>query len=352
MTRGMPPVEVFPVDDLITASTAALRNDPNVVLQYGRSPGYKPLREWLGATCGVPAENVLIGNSSLEIMDFIARTHLGPGKRVFVERPSYDRAITMLRRAGAVVVGIPLLDDGVDLDVFEREIKAGPPALFYTISDFQNPMGVTTSAEKRGRLAELAREHGFWIIEDAPYRKLRFWGEEAPTIYSLAPERVMHLSSFSKILAPGLRLGYVVSTPEAISQLSAFAVDTYIGPVLPTQGVVYEYCQAGLLEPNIAKLNSLYAPRLTATLAALEEHFKGATWTRPEGGFFVGVTLPEGTAMAQLLLRAEQAGIKLSDGRGFYPNPADGDRFLRIPFCSITPDDIRDGIARLAALLV
>lgn len=351
MTRGMPPVDVFPVDDLVAASTAALRNDASVLLQYGRSPGYKPLREWLGGQHGVPADYVLVGNSSLEIMDFIARTHLGPGQRVFVEQPSYDRAITTLRRTGAVVVGIPLLDDGVDIAAFEREIRNGPPALFYTIADFQNPMGVTTSAEKRRRLAGLAREHDFWIIEDAPYRKLRFWGAEAPMIYSLAPERVMHLSSFSKILAPGLRLGYIISTPAVISQLAAFAVDTYIGPVFPTQGVVYEYCRAGLLEPNIAKLNALYAPRLTATLAALEEHFKGATWTRPEGGFFVGVTLPQGASMAELLPRAEQAGIKLSDGRGFYPSPTDGDRFLRIPFCSITPEDIHRGIARLAAIL-
>ena len=351
MTRGMPPVEVFPVEDIVAASTAALRSDPHVLLQYGRAPGYKPLRELLGGWYGVGADQVMVGNSSLELLDFIARTHLGPGTRAFVESPSYDRAITTLRRAGAEVVGIPLEEDGMDLAALEREIAAGRPSLIYLVTDFQNPMGTTTSLAKRQRIAELALEHGFWVVEDAPYRRLRYWGEEVPTIQSLAPGRVMHLSSFSKLLAPGLRLGYLVSTPEVIAELAAFAVDTYIGPVFPTQGLVYEYCRAGLLGPNIEKLKALYAPRLEATLDALAQHFRGSTWSHPEGGFFVGVTLPAGASIGRLLPKADQAGVKLSDGRGFYPNPADGDRFLRIPFCSITPEDLHAGIARLAALL-
>jgi 2-aminoadipate transaminase len=351
LTRGVPPVELFPTEDLIRCSEAALRRDAAVLLQYGRSPGYKPLREWLGAVYGPGPDSVFVGNSSLEILAFAAQVFLGPGKRAFVETPSYDRAITLLRRPGSDVVGIPLRDDGLDLDALEAEIKKGVPSLLYTIADFQNPMGVSTSLEKRIRLAQLAREYGFWIIEDAPYRPLRYWGREIPTIWSLAPDRVLHSSSFSKILAPGLRLGYLIGPAQVIAQLAAWAVDTYIGPVFPTQGIVYEYCRSGLLDANIQRLKEVYRPRLEATLSALERHLPAATWSHPEGGFFVGVTLPEGCDVVKLMERADGAGLKLTDGRGFFPDPEDGRRFLRIPFCSVKPEDMAEAVGRLSRLL-
>lgn len=351
LTRGVPPVEVFPAEDLIACDQAALRRDPSVLLQYGRSPGYAPLREWLAQQHGVGADQILIGNSSLEVFSFITLTQLGPGKRAFVESPSYDRAITLARRAGAEVVGIPLEKDGLNLDAFEDELKKGVPALVYLIVDFQNPMGVTTSLEKRQRLAALAQEYGFWIVEDAPYRALRYLGQDIPSLRDLAPERVLHMSSFSKVLSPGLRLGYVVGPADAIAALAAWAVDTYIGPVLPTQGMVYEYCRRGLLAANIAKLQDLYRPRLQTTLSALKQHLPEASWPEPEGGFFVGVTLAEGTSMESLMPRAAEAGLKISDGRGFFPHPTDGDRFLRIPFSSLTPEDIEEAISRLARIL-
>ena len=168
---------------------------------------------------------------------------------------------------------------------------------------------------------------------------------------SLAPGRVLHLSSFSKLLAPGIRLGYLVGPASVIADLATWAINTYIGPVFPTQGMVYEYCRQGLLAPNIERLRALYRPRLQATLAALDEHMAGGTWSRPEGGFFVGGTLPEGSDIASLRARAAEAGLKLTDGRGFFANPADGTRFLRIPFCSLTPEEIEEAVARLSRLL-
>jgi DNA-binding transcriptional MocR family regulator len=159
------------------------------------------------------------------------------------------------------------------------------------------------------------------------------------------------MSSFSKLVAPGLRLGYLVGTAEVVARLADWAVDTYIGPVLPTQGMVYEYCRRGLLSANIGRLKEMYRPRLEATLAALERHMEGATWPRPEGGFFVGVTLPEGTAVERLLAGAEPAGLKLTDGRSFFADGADGNRFLRIPFCGLTPEQIEEGISRLVSIL-
>jgi len=351
LTRGVPPADVFPTEDLILCAEASMRRDPSVLLQYGRSPGYAPLREWLGQQYGVGPERILAGNGSLEIFSFITQALLQPGDRAFVESPSYDRTITLLRRAGVEVVGIPLEADGLDLAALEDALKQGTPGLIYVVADFQNPLGITTSLEKRERLVALAEKHSFWIVEDAPYRALRYWGEDVPTMLSLAPERVLHMSSFSKVLAPGLRLGYLVGPADVVAELAKWAIDTYIGPVFPTQGMVYEYCRRGLLAPNIERLKKVYRPRLRATLAALDEHLPQATWSRPEGGFFVGGMLPEGHDVVSLRARAEGAGLKLSDGRGFFVNPTDGARFLRIPFCSLTPEEIEEAVARLARLI-
>jgi len=248
------------------------------------------------------------------------------------------------------VVGIELENDGVNLGVLEAALEEGVPALMYVIADFQNPMGVTTSLEKRQRIVELAREHGFWIVEDAPYRRLRYRGEDVPSLWSLAPERVLHMSSFSKILAPGLRLGYAIGPERVIAELSEWAVDAHIGPVLPTQGMVYEYCRRGLLGANIERLKDVYRPRLDACLAALDEHMSDGEWTEPEGGFFVSGHLPHGCDIVDLRERAAAEGLELSDGRGFFPNPADGRHFIRIPFCSLTPEEIEEGISRLGRL--
>jgi len=350
LTRGVPPVDVFPVADLIDCGRAALDSDANVLLQYSHA-GYVPLREWLGEPHGVGPDQVLTGNSSMEIFSFIAESLVPSGARVFVESPSYDRTVVALRRAGAQLVGIPLQSDGVDLNRLHEELSNGAPALMYVIADFQNPMGITTSLEKRKQLVALAQEHNFWIVEDAPYRQLRYWGEDVPTLRSLAPDRVLHMSSFSKVLSPGLRLGYVVGPSEPIATLNRWALDWYIGPVLPTQGMVYEYCRRGLLEPNIEHLRIVYRPRLEAALSALEKHIPQATWTQPEGGFFVGCTLPEGSNIATMVQRAHTVGLRITDGRNFFPNTADGNRFLRIPFCSLTPDEIEEGVSRLARLL-
>jgi 2-aminoadipate transaminase len=350
LTRGVPPADVLPVEDVIRCMEAALRRDSSVLLQYSHA-GYGPLREWLGEQHGVGPQRILTSNSSLEVFSFITGALLSPGQRAFVESPSYDRAITLLRRAGVELVGIPLEDDGMNLGVLEEELRRGAPTLMYVIADFQNPMGVTTTLEKRQRLVALAEEHGFWIVEDAPYRRLRYWGEDVPSMWSMAPGRVLYMSSFSKILSPGLRLGYVVGPAETIAALSEWAVDTYIGPVLPTQGMVYEYCRRGLLESNVEHLKRVYRPRLEAILTVLDRYIPQAAWTRPEGGFFVSGTLPEGSDIIDLRERAQGVGLKLSDGRGFFPNPADGNRFLRIPFCSLTPEEIEEGISRLARLL-
>ena len=350
-TRGVPPVDVFPTQDLIRCTDVALRRDPSVLLQYGQPSGYQPLREWLANRYDVGSEQVFVGNGSLEVFSFIAQTMMPPGDRAFLESPVYDRAITLLNRAEVDVVGIPLEEDGVNIQILETELKRGAPALMYVVADFQNPMGTTMSLKKRKHLAALAEEYDFWIVEDGPYRPLRYWGQDVPALLSIAPDRVLHMSSFSKVLAPGLRVGYVVGPASAIATITQWAVDSYIGPVLPTQGMVNQYCREGLLDRNIERLKEMYKPRLQATISALEKHVPQCLWTQPEGGFFIGVTLPEGSDIEHLVEQGKQIGLKLADGRAFFPHQEDGNQFLRIPFCSVTPSDIEEGIRRLATIL-
>jgi 2-aminoadipate transaminase len=185
-------------------------------------------------------------------------------------------------------VGIPLEMDGVDLAAFEAAIKKETPKLFYIVPDFQNPAGVTTWVEKRQRIARLAREYGFLIVEDAPYRFLRYQGENLPRFLELVPEKTLHISSFSKIMSPGLRVGFLIGPKDIMPKFHQWSEDTYIHPTLVTEGIVYEYCRRGLLEPNIESLKALYAPRKACMLKMLDKycdtHMADVNFIRPEGG--------------------------------------------------------------------
>lgn len=348
-TRGVPAIESFPLEQVAECAAAIIRGPHGAtVMQYGKGTGFGPMREWLAAQHGVTADEVLLANGSLQIVEFIGLGLLQPGDVVFVEAPTYDRTLTLLRRYGATIVGIPMEADGPDLAALEAALAAHTPKLFYVIADFQNPSGATLSLAKRHRLAELAEQHGFWLLEDAPYRPLRYRGEQLPALFDLAPARTLHMSSFTKQIGPGVRVGYIVGDKAALEKLAQVASDTYITPNLIGAGIVYEFCQRGWLEPQLARVRELYGPRLAATGDALREYLPDASWIEPDGGFFLSVNLPEGVTSAALRTRAAEVGLSLSDGRGFFPNPADGERFLRLPFCALTPEQIREGVRRLA----
>jgi len=317
------------------------------MLQYGPAPGFQPLREWLAQWQHVSADRVLTGNGSLQLIEFLCLHLVKPGDVVFTEAPTYDRAITLLRRHGAEVVGIPLDADGPRLETIERELAKRVPRFFYVIPDFQNPAGVTCSGAKRRRLVELAARHQFLLVEDAPYRLLRYRGQEEPTLYELAPERTLHMSSFTKLIAPGVRTGFMLGEPALIARLAKVAEDTYISPGYVAQGAVYEWCRRGLLGPQIERLKALYAPRLDACLAALDREMPDARVTRPDGGFFISLTLPEGVLTGAVRTAAAAKGLNLADGQAFFPNGG-GERFLRLPFCALTPGEIDEGVRRLA----
>jgi DNA-binding transcriptional MocR family regulator len=347
-TRGVPANESFPVEDLAAAAAAILSSKGPSVLQYGPSLGFLPLREWLAEWQHAAVDAILTGNGSLQLIEFLCLAALKPGDLVFTEAPTYDRTIGLLRRHHASIVGIPVEADGPNLDALERALASRVPKFFYVIPDFQNPAGSTCSGAKRRRLVELARRHDFLIVEDAPYRLLRYRGKEEPALLELAPERTLHMSSFTKLIAPGVRTGFMVGPPPLIARLAKVAEDTYISPGYLAQGITYEWCRRGLLPAQIERLKKLYAPRLDACLAALDTHMPDARPTRPDGGFFVSLTLPEGVTTTAVRTRAAALGLNLTDGLAFFPEGG-GDRFLRLPFCALTPTEIDEGIRRLAA---
>jgi 2-aminoadipate transaminase len=351
-TRGIPAVESFTPDQLAECAKSVLTEYYKTILQYAPSRGFEPLRQLLAEREGVDQQRVVLGQGSLQLQDICARVLLHPDQTVFVEAPSYDRAINVLKRAGGQLTGFPVELDGVNVDQVEAALKNGTrPTLFYLIPDFQNPSGAVLSFEKRQRLIDLSREYNFWIVEDSPYRLLRYRGAPVPSMFELAPDRVLKMSSYSKLISPGLRVGYMIA-PEAIAEkVAQWAEDTYINASYLNQAIVYDYERRGWLEPHIEDLKSLYCPRLDAMLESLDRHMSGlATWHKPDGGFFIGMTLKGKVRANELLQRAAAVSLLLTDGRSFFPNNG-GDTFVRLPFCALTPDEIEEGVARLVSIV-
>ena len=346
-TRGVPANESFPTAELIDAATAVFKTHGAQMLQYGPSRGFEPLRLWLAEWQGVPVDRVLTSNGSLQLIEFLCLHLVRPGDVVFTESPSYDRTIGLLRRHGARVVGIPAEPDGPNIDALERALEKTIPKFFYLIPDFQNPAGSTCSGTKRRQIVELANRFDVLLVEDAPYRLLRYRGREKPTLYELAPDRTLHMSSFTKLIAPGVRTGFMIGEPAMIGKLAKIAEDTYISPGYVAQAITYEWCRRGLLPPQIEKLKALYAPRLDATLAGLDKYMPDATATRPDGGFFISLTLPEGVSTTAVRQQASTRALNLADGLAFFPDGG-GERFVRLTFCALSPTEIDEGLKRLA----
>jgi 2-aminoadipate transaminase len=347
-TRGVPATESFPLAEISAASTKVLSGPgAAAAMQYGPSAGLASLREWLAGWQNVPVERVLTGNGSLELVDFLCTAMIAPGDFVLTETPSYDRALTLFRRHGADIEGVALEADGPNIEQLEKILARRVPKIFYIIPDFQNPSGATCSAAKRKRIVELAEKYNFLLLEDAPYRMLRYRGVDEPTLYSMAPHRVLHMSSFTKLIAPGVRVGFMLGDPAILAKIGKVAEDTYISPGYFAHGVTAEWCKAGLLPPQIERLKKLYAPRLDACIAAIDTHMPDATATRPNGGFFISITLPAGTSTTDLRNAAAKRNLNLADGLAFFPQGG-GERFLRLPFCALTPAQIEEGVKRVA----
>jgi 2-aminoadipate transaminase len=345
--RGVPAPECLPVEELADCARAALERDGATVLSYGSSAGYAPLRDWIAERHGVDPERVLVTNGSLQGMVFLAERFAG--ERVLVEAPTYDRPLKILAAHGVETTPIAMDDEGLDPDALAQVLESGrKPAFLYTIPTFQNPSGRTLSAERRHRLAEIAREHELLVLEDDPYGLVRFDGEAPPTLFELeGGTRVAYSSSFSKTVAPGLRVGYFVLPLTLERELEALATSTYITPVLLGQATVFEFLRRGNFEPNLERVSTLLRVRRDAMLEALERELPDARWSRPQGGYFVWLELPEGADAGTLLERATAAGVTFVPGADFggAPNTA------RLAFSFVSPDEIREGVRRLAALV-
>jgi DNA-binding transcriptional MocR family regulator len=352
--RGIPAPECLPVSELADCARAAIEGDGASVLSYGPGGGYAPLREWIAARHGVEPARVIVTSGSLQGFVFLVEQLVKPGSRVLVEAPTYDRPLKILARLGAEIVPLEMDDEGLRPEALEQALADGEkPAFLYTIATFQNPSGRTLSEERRRRVVEIARAHELPVLEDDPYGLVRFEGAAPPTLFELeGGTNVIYASSFSKTIAPGVRVGYFVLPLELAAQIEALAVSTYISPPFLAQATVYEFLRRGNFEPNLVRVNGLLKARRDAMLEALDRHMPpDAEWSRPEGGYFIWLDVPSGPDTAELLVQAEQAGVTFVKGTDFFVPGGGGDRSLRLAFSFVSPEEIADGVAKLAPLL-
>ena len=347
--RGIPAPECLPVEELADCARVAIERDGRRILSYGPGGGYPPLRAWLGERHGVDPSRVLVTNGSLQGFVFLAG-RFARERRFLVEAPTYDRPLKILSGLGADVVAIPQDEDGLDVEALEEELGRGP-ALLYTIPTFQNPSGRTLTTARRRRVAELAGAYDLLVYEDDPYGLVRFEGEAPPSLLELAGgEHVLYSSSFSKTIAPGVRVGYFVLPEQLAAELEALAVSTYITPVLLAEATVHEFLERGAFEPNLERVCGLLRKRRDSMLAALESELGDrASWSGPEGGYFIWLDL--GVDTAELLGRAEESGVTFIKGADFFPPGEGGERSARLAFSYVSPAEITEGIGRLAALV-
>jgi 2-aminoadipate transaminase len=355
LARGVPAPECIPVEELAECARAAILNDGATALSYGPSGGYGPLRDWIAERHGVEPGRVVVTNGSLQGFVFLAELLARDGARVLVEAPTYDRPLKVLDSLGAQIVAVDQNDEGIDLDALAEELERGPwPAFLYVIPTFQNPTGRTLGVEGRRRLVELAAEHDLLMLEDDPYGLVRFEGVAPPTLHELeGGSRVVYSSSFSKIVAPGVRVGYLVLPELLAGHVEGLATSTYITPALLSQATVYEFLRRGALERNLQLVRSLLKARRDALLRALDEHLEGtgARWNRPEGGYFLWLELPDGVGAAALLTAAERVGVTFVPGPDFFPRGGGGRSAARLAFSFASPAHLADAGARLASLL-
>jgi len=351
--RGFPGPDLLPIEEFGDCAKAALARDGATALNYGPPLGYPPLRQWIADRHGIDVERVMVTNGSLQAFSFIARHHVQAGAKVFVEAPCYDRSLQILRRLGAEVESIPLSDDGLDLGELDDALAAtSGPSLVYTIPTFQNPSGRTLSEPNRHRLLELARAHGATILEDDPYGLLRFAGEGLPRLFELAGgEGVMFLSSFSKTVAPGIRVGYAILPEELMGAMQTLVFENYVSPVMFVEAALHEFAARGRFDPNVESIQRSLRERRDAMIGALAREMpEGTTWNEPDGGYFLWVDLPGGLSAESLLAQADEVGVAFIKGPDFFFHGG-GESAMRLAFSYERPQAIDEGVARLGRLV-
>jgi 2-aminoadipate transaminase len=357
---GLPAPELFPAAGLRAAFDAVLRSDAAGALQYGPTPGYTPLRELVaarlagrGIRCGV--EEVLITTGSQQGLDLVGRTLARRGLSVLVEAPSYVGALQAFSSREVSFAAYPLDERGLRVDALRDGLRSwnGPaPALLYTVPTFQNPAGVTMALERREELLDCSNAVGLPLVEDDPYSELRYDGGPVPALRALpGGEEVIHLGTFSKVLSPGMRVGWVVAPRPVIERLVLAKQGTDLHTDSLAQRAVVRFCRDNDLDEHVAVLCTAYRERRDAMLSALTELMPPtSSWTRPDGGMFTWVTLPDGVDAANLLAEAIRRRVAFVPGSAFHVDGG-GAGTLRLNFTNCVPDRIWEGVGRLAAAL-
>ncbi len=347
--RGAPSLDIVDIEGLKAAAASAFESDPAGTTAYGTAVGYVPLRKWIAERHGVQPENVLVTNGSMQADAFLFDHLVSPGDAVVVEKPTYDRTLLGLKGRGADVHAVELEGDGISTAALRELCESGvKPKLAHIIPNFQNPAGYTLSLEKRRELLALSEEFGFVIFEDDPYIAIRFAGEELPTMLDLdeGAGHVVYASSFSKTVCPGVRVGYLVGSPELIKAIQGIATNTYIAPNMLAQSIVYRFCVDGGLDRSITTVKAALAERVQLLTAALDRELPEAEYQAPEGGYFMWVTLPKGTDVAALFAAAAERDVQFVKGTDFLLEG--GENTLRLAYSGVTADQIDEGVRRLA----
>lgn len=342
---GYPSAETFPLETIEGLSSEVLRKYGAKALQYGATQGVPELREAISKRYGVPVENIQITTSSQQGIDVCTRILVDPGDVILTTNPTYLGALQSFKSYRANVIG-------AELDKLEELLSSTQRVkFFYAIPDFQNPSGQTMTLQQREKLVDLARKYDFLIVEDSPYRELRYEGEPVPTIYSLAPERTLHLGSFSKIMAPGFRLGWIIGAPELLDQIYVCKQALDLCPPIMDQYMAAEFMAGGELDKNLAHTIELYRDKRDYLLSLLEKYMPaGVSWTHPEGGLFLFVTLPEDIDTVALYDRALAAGVAYVAGSFFYVDGSHKNT-MRLNFSFLDKERMEPGIKLLSSLL-
>ena len=354
---GYPSADTFPLEEIKRTMAEVIDKYGSKAFQYGATQGVPELREAVAKRCGVTVDRVQITSSSQQGIDVCTRVLVNPGDVILTSSPSYLGALQSFRSYRADIRGVK---HNPDLKAFQQayeevieQVKAeGKQIKFlYMIPDFQNPSGESLTLEERKMMVALAQKHDFLIVEDSPYRELRYEGEHIPTMYSLDPDRVIHLGSFSKIFAPGFRLGWAIAHPEILDKIYVCKQSLDLCPPIFDQYVAAEFLSSGRLDENLVKSIELYKGKRDLLLGLLEEHMpEGVTWTHPEGGLFLFLTMPEGFEAVKFYDKALDAGVAYVAGEFFHPDGS-GKNTMRMNFSFMSHEKMTEGVKLLSVIL-
>ena len=351
---GLPAPATFPVEEMQAALDRVLSTRGREALQYSTTEGYAPLREWIAARVGTPQapvspDEVLIVSGSQQGLDLLAKALIDPGDTVLVETPTYLGALQAFSLFAPSFVSVASDEDGVLPEALTPSMAAAK--FLYCLPNFQNPTGRLLAEPRRHQLAARARELDLLILEDDPYGALSYDGETPPSIRSLAPERTVYMGSFSKILAPGLRLGYIIAPPALRSKLVQVKQATDLHTATLSQMAVYDVIKDGFVDRHIPTIRALYRDQCAAMLAALKHHMpEGVRWNSPRGGMFLWAELPAGMDASAVLARSVEQNVAFVPGAPFYA-AAPVREALRLAFVTVPPPRIEEGVARLASVI-